>query len=99
MRRETAEQHPAQAPEAAFEVEPEPVETLSADAVEPTPPEAVEEELREGESVAAADEPPDDPGEGLPLHKWVHTATQMEESAAADWPHALLSNRRSPKSD
>jgi hypothetical protein len=44
--------------------------------------------------VAAADrEATDDSGKVLPLHRWVQTATQSARESAADWPHALLTNR------
>ena len=52
-------------------------------------PEAAEE--APPQVVAATEEQSRDNSAGsLPLHKWVQTATPDDESAAADWPHALL---------
>jgi hypothetical protein len=58
------------------------------------PREAAEEAPRQ--VVGATEEQARDNSAGsLPLHRWVQTATPPDdESAAADWPHALLSDRR-----
>jgi hypothetical protein len=61
-----------------------------------------EQEVREAteeapQEVIAAQEKqaPEDITEGLPLHKWIRTATQQDgSSAAANWPRDLL--RRNP---
>jgi hypothetical protein len=53
-------------------------------------------------AVAAVEERAEDnSAEGLPLHKWVQRATRADDESdtpATDWPHALLSDRRSTDS-
>jgi hypothetical protein len=64
------------------------------EAVEATPsPVALAEDQNEDEARKTS-------AEGLPLHRWVQVATHSDdESAVADWAHALLSNRLNTKRD
>jgi hypothetical protein len=72
----------------------------NAGTIEPEASEAVDQAPPPIAAAAAAEDgTPDSSGDVLPLHKWLQSATELDESAAADWPHALLSDRRNPKSD
>ena len=73
--------------------------TASVATLEPEVHEALEETPTPIVAVGEDNEK-DASGEVLPLHKWIQSATQSDdESAAADWPHLLLSRRRPPRSE